>query len=116
MDRVAGAPAGVVAVAGAAAGFATAGGLDKAIDDATDARRAADSRSNDPLADDFLPNDVESLKSMVRAMGLIFERQSFRCSSQLFASGRGCSRMTVVALQAVGGFLPPVILCVYHVS
>lgn len=112
-DRVAGATATAVAVAGAAAGFATAGGLDKATDDATDAGRVAGSRSDDPLADDFLPNDVESLKSMVRAVDLVFERQRLSCSGQLFASGRGCSPMTVVALLAVGGLLPPYILCVY---
>lgn len=90
-DRVAGAPAGAVAVAGAAAGFATAGGLDKTTNDATDAGRTAVSKSDDPLADEYLPNDVESLKSMVRAVCSI-ERQPFCCSGHSHLAAAAAAR------------------------
>lgn len=72
-DRVAGAAAGAVAAAGAAAGFATAGGLDVSATASAGAGAGAGASSGiegaedlDPLADDFMPDDVGELQSMVR--------------------------------------------------
>lgn len=66
-DRVAGAPAGAVAVAGAAAGFATAGGLDTPAAAATaGSASSGQGGAGDPLADDLMPDDVDELKNMVR--------------------------------------------------
>ncbi|CAM9421348.1 unnamed protein product [Ectocarpus sp. 4 AP-2014] len=73
--RVAGAEAGAFAVAGAAAVFATAGGLDAAASTAaTNEASPAGSggAGDDPLADDFLPDDVAELRSMV-----VSNRRSF---------------------------------------
>ncbi|CAM9462001.1 unnamed protein product, partial [Ectocarpus sp. 13 AM-2016] len=74
-ERVAGAEAGAIAVAGAAAGFATAGGLDAAASTAVanEASAGSGGAGDDPLADEFLPNDVAELRSMV-----VSNRRSFQ--------------------------------------
>ncbi|CAM9414207.1 unnamed protein product [Ectocarpus fasciculatus] len=76
-ERVAGAEAGAIAVAGAAAGFATAGGLDAASTAAAAAEGSSAASGggagDDPLADEFLPDDVAELRSMV-----VSNRRSFQ--------------------------------------
>ncbi|CAB1115211.1 unnamed protein product [Ectocarpus sp. CCAP 1310/34] len=73
-ERVAGAEAGAIAVAGAAAGFATAGGLDATATAAADeASAGSGGAGDDPLADEFLPDDVAELRSMV-----VSNRRSFQ--------------------------------------
>ncbi|CBN78743.1 expressed unknown protein [Ectocarpus siliculosus] len=74
-ERVAGADAGAIAVAGAAAGFATAGGLDAAASAAAADEASAESggAGDDPLADEFLTDDVAELRSMV-----VSNRRSFQ--------------------------------------
>ncbi|CAN0527483.1 unnamed protein product, partial [Ectocarpus sp. 12 AP-2014] len=74
-ERVAGAEAGAIAVAGAAAGFATVGGLDAAASTAVadEASAGSGGAGDHPLADEFLPDDVAELRSMVAS-----NRRSFQ--------------------------------------
>lgn len=52
----------MVAAAGAAAGFISAGGLDSAREVGAD---EAEKEKDEPIVDNFLPDDVDELKQMV---------------------------------------------------